>query len=103
VNSPTFIIINEHPGGRLPFFHADAYRLEDVDEARHAGVFDERQAEGVTVIEWADRLEAWLPADHLRIELDADPSGPDRRVVRLFPFGVRHQALARAVVEAGPG
>jgi tRNA threonylcarbamoyladenosine biosynthesis protein TsaE len=93
VNSPTFIIVNEH-AGRLPLFHVDAYRLTDADEARHAGVFDERQASGVTVIEWADRLDGWLPADHLRVEIDPDPGDADRRVLRWTATGPRHAALA---------
>ena len=42
VNSPTFIIMNEH-AGRLPLFHVDAYRLTDGDEGRQAGVFDVRR------------------------------------------------------------
>lgn len=97
VNSPTFIIVNEH-AGRLPLFHVDAYRLTDADEARHAGVFDERQANGVTVIEWADRLDGWLPADHLWIEIHMDPSRPNERLLRWRATGPRHRELA-AVLE----
>jgi tRNA threonylcarbamoyladenosine biosynthesis protein TsaE len=96
VNSPTFIIVNEHPG-RLPLFHVDAYRLTDADEARQAGVFDERQASGVTVIEWADRLDGWLPADRLEVEIDPDPAGPDRRILRWISTGPRHTELARVL------
>jgi tRNA threonylcarbamoyladenosine biosynthesis protein TsaE len=96
VNSPTFIIVNEHPG-RLPLFHVDAYRLTDADEARQAGVFDERQAQGVTVIEWADRLDGWLPADLLWIELESDATRPDRRTIRWRATGARHAALANAL------
>lgn len=98
VNSPTFIIVNEH-AGRLPLFHADAYRLNDADEARQAGVFDERHAAGVTVIEWADRLEGWLPPDHLRIEITADPAHADRRFIRWRARGPMHHALATALAQ----
>lgn len=101
VNSPTFIIVNEH-AGRLPLFHVDAYRLTDADEARQAGVFDERQAQGVTVIEWADRLDGWLPADHLRIELVADPADPNLRRLRWSATGPAHRDLAR-VLQDSPG
>lgn len=100
VNSPTFIIVNEH-AGRLPLFHVDAYRLTDADEARQAGVFDERQAQGVTVIEWADRLDGWLPADHLRIELVPDPTDPNLRRLRWSATGPAHQDLSR-VLEGAP-
>lgn len=101
VNSPTFIIVNEHTG-RLPLFHVDAYRLTDADEARQAGVFDERQAEGVTVIEWADRLDGWLPLDHLRIELVADPTDPNLRRLRWSASGPTHQDLSRVLGDASP-
>jgi tRNA threonylcarbamoyladenosine biosynthesis protein TsaE len=96
VNSPTFIIVNEH-AGRLPLFHADAYRLTDADEARQAGVFDERQVSGVTVIEWADRLNGWLPEDRLEVEIDPDPTGRDRRILRWTATGPRHVELARVI------
>lgn len=99
VNSPTFIIVNEH-AGRLPLFHVDAYRLTDADEARQAGVFDERQSEGVTVIEWADRLDGWLPADVLRIELELVPGAPRHRRLR-WRAGPRHMTVARALDQGG--
>jgi tRNA threonylcarbamoyladenosine biosynthesis protein TsaE len=99
VNSPTFIIVNEH-AGRLPLFHVDAYRLTDADEARQAGVFDERQAEGVTVIEWADRLDGWLPADVLRIELELVDDAPQHRRLR-WRAGPRHVAVAGVLDEGG--
>lgn len=98
VNSPTFIIVNEHPG-RLTLFHVDAYRLTDADEGRQAGVFDERQAQGVTVIEWADRLDGGLPADRLSIELDTHPDQPNWRVLRWQVTGPRHVPLGE-VLEA---
>jgi len=96
VNSPTFVIVNEH-AGRLPLFHADAYRLTDADEARAAGVFDERQAGGVTVVEWADRLDGWLPPDHLDVEIGTVPGDPGRRVLRWRATGPRHRDLAAAL------
>jgi tRNA threonylcarbamoyladenosine biosynthesis protein TsaE len=99
VNSPTFIIINEH-AGRLPLFHVDAYRLTDADEARQAGVFDERQAEGVTVIEWADRLDGSLPTDVLRIELELVDDAPQQRRLR-WQAGPRHAAVARVLEQGG--
>jgi tRNA threonylcarbamoyladenosine biosynthesis protein TsaE len=98
VNSPTFIIVNEHTG-RLPLFHVDAYRLTDADEARQAGVFDERQSGGVTVVEWAERLDGWLPADLLRIELDPDPSEANRRQIHWQATGPRHAPLGRLLAE----
>lgn len=98
VNSPTFVLMNEHRG-RLPFFHVDAYRLDDPEEAFAAGLLDERQAGGVTAVEWADRLEGWLPDDRLEIELEllARPPAADQRVLRWRAYGDVHRRLAEAL------
>ena len=95
VNSPTFILMNEHQG-RLRLFHIDAYRLEDADEAAAAGLLDERGREGVTVIEWADRIEPLLPSDRLDVALDMRREGD--RIIRLAPRGARHERIAAELV-----
>lgn len=97
VNSPTFILMNEH-AGRLRLFHVDAYRLDDPQEALAVGLLDERGVEGVTVVEWADRLDGWLPPDRLDIELDLDPAGPDQRQIEWQAHGAAHAALAHAAL-----
>jgi tRNA threonylcarbamoyladenosine biosynthesis protein TsaE len=93
VNSPTFVLMNEH-AGRLRMYHIDAYRLDDPEEAPAAGLLDERQADGVTVIEWADRLDGWLPAERLVIRLDTPPGAPMHRTVRWESRGPAHDRLA---------
>jgi tRNA threonylcarbamoyladenosine biosynthesis protein TsaE len=100
VNSPTFILMNEH-AGRLRLYHIDAYRLADPEEAVAAGLLDERQVDGVTVIEWADRLEGWLPADRLEIELRPGRAETDR-LLRVAAHGPEHERLAREVLDTGP-
>ncbi len=97
VNSPTFILMNEHVG-RLRLFHVDAYRLDDPEEALAAGLLDERGVEGVTVIEWADRLDGWLPPDRLDVELDVDPDDPERRHLAWRAHGRAHESLARSAL-----
>jgi tRNA threonylcarbamoyladenosine biosynthesis protein TsaE len=96
VNSPTFVLMNEHPG-RLRLFHIDAYRLGDPEEALAAGLIDERQAGGVTVLEWAERLEGYLPDDRLEIELEPDADEADRRTLRLTPTGPLSVMLAESL------
>jgi tRNA threonylcarbamoyladenosine biosynthesis protein TsaE len=93
VNSPTFVLMNEHDG-RLRLFHVDAYRLGDPEEAVAAGLLDERQADGVLVIEWADRLHGWLPDERLEIRLDASRSDPLLRRLRWTAHGPAHERLA---------
>ena len=94
VNSPTFVLMNEH-AGRLVLYHIDAYRLDEPGEALAAGLLDERQADGVTVIEWADRLAGWLPADRLEIELKPVRGEPMARTLAWRAFGTAHEELAQ--------
>lgn len=95
VNSPTFVLMNEHEG-RLRLYHIDAYRLDDPEEALAAGLLDERQADGAVVIEWADRLSGWLPAERLEIVIGMDDD-PSRRTLRWEAHGDEHERLATAL------
>ena len=61
VTSPTFTLIHEYLGGRLPVYHFDFYRLEDEDEALKIGLDEYLDGDGVCVIEWADKFPALLP------------------------------------------
>jgi len=93
VNSPTFVLMNEH-AGRLHLFHVDAYRLDDPNEAFAAGLLDDRGAKGVTVVEWADRLGPLLPAERLEMTIQPDPTGSDRRRIAWRARGEEHRRLA---------
>jgi len=93
VNSPTFVLMNEH-AGRLRLFHIDAYRLDDPEEAVAAGLFDDRQAAGVAVVEWADRLADRLPAERLELTLVPEADGSDMRQISWRALGAAHQRLA---------
>jgi len=93
VNSPTFVLMNEHVG-RLRLYHIDAYRLGDPEEAAAAGLLDADHADGVTVVEWADRLDGWLPAERLEIHLETPAGAPMRRLLRLTATGAAHEELA---------
>lgn len=93
VNSPTFVLMNEHPG-RLRLFHVDAYRLEEPEEATAAGLLDDRQSDGVTVIEWADRLDGLLPPERLEILLGTPAGEPMHRTLRWVAHGPAHDRLA---------
>ena len=61
VTSPTFTMIHEYTGGRLPLHHFDFYRLEKEDEALRIGLDEYLGGDGVAVIEWAGKFAALLP------------------------------------------
>jgi tRNA threonylcarbamoyladenosine biosynthesis protein TsaE len=66
--SPTFVLVNEYRG-RLPVHHVDAYRTASLAELLDLGVEEMMDGDGVTVIEWADRLEPVLPARAVRVRI----------------------------------
>jgi tRNA threonylcarbamoyladenosine biosynthesis protein TsaE len=61
VTSPTFTILHEYSGGRLPVYHFDFYRLESRDGALRLGLDDYFFGDGVSVVEWADRFRELIP------------------------------------------
>jgi tRNA threonylcarbamoyladenosine biosynthesis protein TsaE len=88
VSSPTFTLIHEYPGGRLPLVHMDAYRLSGPDDAESTGILDYlADGRSVVAIEWAQRIAAALPDERLEITL-AD-GGADGRCVRFDGHGAR--------------
>ncbi len=58
VHSPTFTLVNEYGGGRLKLFHLDLYRLETAEQILSAGIEEYLSPDGVSVVEWAERLKA---------------------------------------------
>ena len=68
VNSPSFTLMAEYEG-RLRLFHQDLYRLAGTAEAVEGGLMDERQNAGVTLSEWAERLDRDLDPDRLEVRI----------------------------------
>ncbi len=97
VNSPTFILANEYYSGRLPLYHIDAYRVADAVEARSFGLDDYLNGDGVTVIEWAERVEPALPRERLWITLEY--LSETARRVRVTASGARYQKILQNVRE----
>ena len=75
INSPSYVLMAEYEG-RLPLFHLDLYRLDDATDALDGGLLDERQAAGVTLVEWAERLGPALPAARLDIVIVGSADEP---------------------------
>jgi tRNA threonylcarbamoyladenosine biosynthesis protein TsaE len=101
VNSPSFTLMAEY-AGRLPLFHQDLYRLSGAEEALGGGLVDERQLEGVTLTEWAERLPAEIDPHRLTIRFDV--LADDERRITIQPGTAEHSRYLRAAQEwAGAG
>ena len=70
VTSPTFVLVNEYAGGRRPVYHFDTYRLKDADEFLALGPDEYFESDGITFVEWADRVAQLLPKERLEIALE---------------------------------
>src|SRR6476661_8545665 len=97
VNSPTFVLMTEYDG-RLPLFHLDLYRIVDAADALAGGLLDERQREGVTLVEWAERLGDAVPEGRLEVRIEG--TGDEPRAIRLAAGDVHHQRYLAAAESA---
>lgn len=94
INSPTFMLIAEHAGGRLPLYHFDVYRLADSSGLYDLAFDEYLDSDGVVVIEWADKIADALPLDRLDIAINA-PSESSRNL-SMTAHGSRAEKLLAA-------
>jgi tRNA threonylcarbamoyladenosine biosynthesis protein TsaE len=98
VTSPTFVLMRLH-GGEVPLCHADAYRLESAEELLELGLDD--WLDGcVVALEWADRVEAALPAKRIEVRIDYEDEG---RRLKVLGIGVRPRVIVEGMRDEGPG
>ena len=86
VSSPTFVLLQEY-AGRLPIYHFDTYRLATADQFAALGAEEYFEADGVSLVEWADRILEQLPADRLEVRIEM--SGATERRLRIASRGPR--------------
>ncbi|MFC1529807.1 tRNA (adenosine(37)-N6)-threonylcarbamoyltransferase complex ATPase subunit type 1 TsaE [Gemmatimonadota bacterium] len=79
VTSPSFVRLNVY-AGRHPVYHLDLYRVKDSAEFLAFGLDEWLDTDGVTLIEWADRVAELLPAHSITVTLDYDEEGEGRLV-----------------------
>ena len=80
VTSPTFTIVNEYEGGRLPLFHFDMYRLGSADELFHIGWEDYLARGGVCAVEWSENVAGAIEPDAVRVSIVRGDGDDDRRI-----------------------
>jgi tRNA threonylcarbamoyladenosine biosynthesis protein TsaE len=97
VNSPTFTIIKEYQGRLLPFYHMDVYRITEL-EAEELGFDEYFYGEGVTIVEWASRIEAIMPEERLSIYIEN--VGPEERSFQIVPSGNKYENWCAALKES---
>ena len=78
VTSPTYTIVNEYLGGRLPLFHFDMYRLSSADDLFDIGWEDYLTRGGVCAVEWSERVDDAMPADTLWVDIARGTDESDR-------------------------
>jgi len=90
VVSPTFVLV-QHYHGRRSLYHFDVYRLRDEAEFLDLGPEEYFESSGITLVEWADRVNDCLPPE--RVEIRIEPTGPTARRFELLGVGHRHERM----------
>ncbi len=84
VVSPTFTIVQVYEDGRMPLYHFDVYRIDDPDEMDEIGYEDCFFGQGVSLVEWAEKIEELLPENCTRVTIKKDPEkGFDYRSIEI--------------------
>ncbi|MFO0967970.1 MAG: tRNA (adenosine(37)-N6)-threonylcarbamoyltransferase complex ATPase subunit type 1 TsaE [Gemmataceae bacterium] len=94
VSSPTFVLIQEYDA-RLPIYHFDAYRLPRLQDFIDLGVHEYFAGQGVSIVEWADKVTEALPPERLWIRFEL--TGPTSRRLTLLPTGEKYDHLVTPI------
>jgi len=96
VTSPTFNIIKEYTSGEMDLYHMDVYRLDG--KVGDLGIEEYYQKNGITIIEWADMIEDYLPEERLEIKIKISDDSEDTRIIIINPIGKEYEDLCEAVL-----
>lgn len=97
VISPSFVLIREHKKAKMPLYHFDLYRLDSFEEMLALGYEEYFFDEGLSVVEWADRLGCLLPKERLSIHMKAI-SGT-KRSLEFKAHGARYKKMLKGLNE----
>lgn len=93
LSSPTFTIIKEYMG-RMPLYHMDVYRLEGSDE--DIGFDEYFHGEGISVVEWAQFIEDYLPDE--RLDITIRYTGEHSRIIEFVPIGEHFHNIVKQIL-----
>ncbi len=96
VKSPTYVLMHIYRG-RCPIYHLDLFRLEDKQEVENLGWDDILSGEGVVLIEWARKIDGYLPAEYL--EIDFKVTKETERKMTIHPHGKRYQERIKNIFQ----
>lgn len=96
VTSPTFTIIKEYTSGQMPLYHMDVYRLDGKVE--DLGIEEYYTKKGITIIEWADMIEDYLPEKRLDIHIKSSDDDENKRTITITPHGAKYEELCEAIL-----
>jgi len=94
ISSPSFTLIKEYQG-RIPFYHIDLFRLKTEEEAEGLGLEEYYQGDGVSAIEWADKIPSLLPEELLWTQITY--AGLHTRSIELIGKGERYEELLKSL------
>lgn len=97
VISPTFVIMQRYFGGKT-LYHFDVYRIQDDDEFLELGPEEYFDSDGITLLEWADRVANCLPRDHLRIDIEV--LGETTRQFKISSAGTDLETIPQQIQDA---
>ena len=97
ITSPTFTLINEYEG-RISLYHFDVYRLENAHELDDLGFDDYFYGNGVSIIEWAEKIENTLPKERMVINIKRG-NNDNERILEFKGFGIRYNQLIKELKE----
>ena len=96
ITSPTFNIIKEYTSGQMDLYHMDVYRLDGKVE--DLGIEDYYTKGGITIIEWADMIEDYLPEERLEIKFKLSDEDEDTRIITITPYGSIYEDICEAIL-----
>ena len=86
ITSPTFCLISEYEG-KMTLYHMDVYRLDGAEDFANLGTEDMLYGNGVSIIEWSEKIMEELPKKTIVLKLEAHEDGSRTITIQNWPHG----------------